>query len=89
MVKNLSAKAGDAGWIPRIRKVPWRRKWQPTPVLLGFLGRSVGKETTCNAEDSGSNLGREDPLEKRMSAHSSFLACRMPWTEEPGRIQSM
>ena len=34
-------------------------------------------------------LGQEDPLEKEMAPHSSILAWRMPWTEEPGRLQSM
>ena len=33
-------------------------------------------------------LGREDPLEKEMAAHSSILAWRIPWTEEPGGLQS-
>ena len=32
---------------------------------------------------------REDPLEKEMATHSSILAWRIPWTEEPGRLQSM
>ena len=35
------------------------------------------------------SLGREDPLEKGMAAHSSILAWRMPWTEEPGGLQSI
>ena len=34
-------------------------------------------------------LGREDPLEKEMATHSSTLAWRIPWMEEPGRLQSM
>ena len=34
-------------------------------------------------------LGQEDPLEKEMATHSSILAWRMPWTEEPGGLQSM
>ena len=34
------------------------------------------------------SLGREDPLEKEMVTHSSILAQRIPWTEEPGRLQS-
>ena len=34
-------------------------------------------------------LGQEDPLEKRMVTHSSILAWKIPWTEEPGRLQSM
>ena len=35
------------------------------------------------------SLGREDPLEKEMATHSSILAWRIPWTEEPGGLQSM
>ena len=34
------------------------------------------------------SLGREDPLEKGMATHSSVLVWRLPWTEEPGRLQS-
>ena len=33
------------------------------------------------------SFGQEDPLEKGMATHSSILACRIPWTEEPGRLQ--
>ena len=35
------------------------------------------------------SLGQEDPLEKEMAAHSSTLAWKIPWMEEPGRLQSM
>ena len=35
------------------------------------------------------SLGWEDPLEKGMATHSSILAWRIPWTEEPGELQSM
>ena len=35
------------------------------------------------------SLDREDPLEKEMATHSSILAWKIPWTEEPGRLQSM
>ena len=35
------------------------------------------------------SLGQEDPLEKGMSIHSSTLAWRIPWTEEPGELQSV
>ena len=35
------------------------------------------------------SLGQEDPLEKGMETHSSILAWRIPWTEKPGRLQSM
>ena len=35
------------------------------------------------------SLGQEDPLEKGMATHTSILARRIPWTEEPGRLQSV
>ena len=44
-----------------------------------------GEESACNAGD----LGQEDPLEKEMATHSSILALEIPWTEEPGGLQSM
>ena len=58
-------------------------------------GGSDGKEYACNAGDlglipgSGRSLGQEDPLEKEMATHSSVLAWRFLWTEEPGALQSM
>ena len=56
---------------------------------LGFPGGSDGKESACNAGDPGLILNQEDPLEKGMATHSSILPWRIPWTEEPGRLQSM
>ena len=35
------------------------------------------------------SLGQEDPLEKEMATHSGILACKIPWREEPGGLQSM
>jgi len=52
---------------------------------MGLPGGSDGKESTCNA----GGLSWEDPLEEGMATHSSILAWRIPWTEEPGRVQSM
>ena len=57
--------------------------------MVGFPGGSDSKESTCNAEDLASILGWEDPLEEGMATHSSILSWRIPWTEEPGRLQSM
>ena len=54
-----------------------------------FPGGSVGKESACNAGDTGSIPGQEDPLEKGMAIHSRILAWRIPWTDEPGGLQSM
>ena len=57
--------------------------------MVGFPGSSEVKASAWNAGDPGSILGQEDPLEKEMSTHSSTLAWRIPWREEPGRLQSM
>ena len=40
-------------------------------------------------ETQGQSLGGEDPLEEEMVTHSGMLAWRLPWTEEPGGLQSM
>ena len=48
-----------------------------------------GKESTCQRRRHVQSLGREDPLEKGMTAHSSILAWEISWTEEPGGLQSM
>ena len=47
------------------------------------------KNPPANAGDAGSIPGWEDPLEKEMATHSSILARRIPWTEEPGGLQFM
>ena len=58
-------------------------------ILRGFPGGSDGKESACNAGDLVRSLGQEDPLEKEVATHSSILAWRIPWAEEPGGLQSM
>ena len=56
------------------------------PVLItGFPGGSVVKNLCADA----GNTDLEGPLEKGMATHASNLARRIPWTEEPGRLQSM
>ena len=47
------------------------------------------KDLPAMQETPVPSLGQEDPLEKGMANHSSILAWRIPWTEEPGRLQSM
>ena len=57
---------------------------------LGDLPGSLdSKESASGAAVPVRSLGREDPLEKEMANHSSILTWRIPWTEEPGRLQSM
>ena len=55
---------------------------------LGFLGCSDGKGYAGIARDSDSIPGLEDPLDKGMTTHASILAWRIPWTEEPGKLES-
>ena len=47
------------------------------------------KNPPAYARGSGSIPGQEDPLEEKMATHSSVLAWRLSWTEEPGWLQSM
>ena len=52
---------------------------------------SSGQESPANAGDVGSirSLGWQDSLEEEMATHSNILALKIPWTEEPGGLQSM
>ena len=59
------------------------RASQVVPVVKRSLAMQETKETQVQS------LGREDPLEKEMAAHSSVLAWRIPWTEGPGGLQCM
>ena len=47
------------------------------------------KNLPAMQETQVQSLGWEDPLDKEMAAHSSILACRIPWTEKRGKLQSM
>ena len=54
-----------------------------------YFGGSDGKESACNAGDPGLIPGSGRSLEKKMATHSRILAWRIPWTEEPGGLQSI
>ena len=62
--------------------LPW---W----LLWASLVAQAVKNTTAMMDTWIRSLGWEDPLEKGTSTHSSILARRIPWTEEPGSLQSM
>ena len=59
---------------------------------MGFRGGTVGKESACSVQETQEMqvhfLGWEDTLEEGMATHSSILAWRIPWAEEPSRLQS-
>ena len=112
-----------AGFNPWVEKITWRRKWQPTPVLLPgkshgwrslvqatfhgvaksrawlsdftFPGGSDGEEPACNVGELGSIPGLGGSHEEgngypcHCSCHCSIPAWRIPWTEEPGRLESI
>ena len=56
--------------------------------LASVVAQAV-KNLPAVQETGVQSLGQEDPLEKGMATHSSILAWRIPWTEEPGGLQSM
>ena len=58
-------------------------------MRLGFPGGSAVKNPPANAGDVGLIPGLGKPLEKEMATHASVLAWEIPWTEEPGGMQSM
>ena len=54
-----------------------------------FLVIQMVKSSPAMQETQIQSLGQKDPLEKEMTIHSSTLAWKIPWTEEPGRLQFM
>ena len=86
--KESACNAGDPGSIPGSGSSR-RRDQLHTPVFLGFPDGSDGKESIAMWDICVQSLGREDPLEEGMATHSSILAWSIPWTEEPGRLQSL
>ena len=62
---------------------------RPLDLSPDFPGGSDGKASAYNEGDYVRSLGREDPLEKELATHSSTLAWKIPWMEEPGRLQSV
>ncbi|MES8089229.1 hypothetical protein U6K99_12330, partial [Cutibacterium acnes] len=83
-VDKVMSNTGSWSFIPK-------RCNRGTPVYhsMGFPGCSVVKIHLPMQEMWVRPLGGEDPLEKEMATHSSILAWKIPWTEEPGRLQSM
>ena len=72
-------------WFTSLKRINNRM----TISLCSFPGNSDGKASAYMWETRVRSLGQEDPLEKEMATHSSILAWKIPWTEEPGRLQSM
>ena len=60
-----------------------------TTASMAFLVVQTVKRLPTMWETQIRSLGWEDPLEMEMATHSSTVAWKIPWTEEPGRLQSM
>ena len=72
----------------QVQHAPFRLWWDLFQDK-GFPVAQLVKNLPATQETRVRSLGQEDPLEKEMATHSSILAQRIPWTEEPGRLQSM
>ena len=59
------------------------------PLGVYFLMAQTVKRLPAMRETQARSLGWEDPLEKEMAIHSRTIPWKIPWTEEPGRLQSM
>ena len=87
--KESICNTGNPGSIPG----SGRSTGEGTGYLLQYSWASfvaeLVKDLPAMQETWVQSLGWEDPLEKGKATHSSILAWRIPWTEEPGRLQSM
>ena len=101
-IEERGPKAKSCGYAGRLRKLGPALRWHPARKCRshqGFYstnnlnkqgpGGSEVKTWPAMQETQVWSLGREDPLEEGMATHSSILAWEIPWTEEPGRLQSM
>ena len=92
VVKNLPAHAGDtrdAGLISGLGKSPGEGNGNLLQYSWASLVVQTIKNPPAMQEIWVPSLGQEDPLEEGMASHSSILAWRIPWTEEPGGLQSV
>ena len=75
-----------------MRRIDIKQEIDNNTTIVGDFNTPVAqtvKHLTAMWETQVRSLGQEDPLEKEMATHSSILAWKIPWTEEPGKVQSM
>ena len=82
------------GAAPGTQGLDWKLRSGPSSAVkwgaaVGFPDGSDCKESPEMQKTRVWSLGQEEPLEESMATHSSILAWRIPWTEEPGRLLSM
>ena len=86
--KESACNAGDPGSIPGSGRSAGEGIGYPLQYFWASLVAQPVKNPSAMQETWAQSLDREDPLEKGMATHSSILAWRIPWTEEPGGLQS-
>ena len=67
----------------------WIKEFTQNGRDLNVIVVQMVKNLPATQETQLQSLGQEDPLEEGMATHSSILAWRIPWTDEPGRLQSL
>ena len=87
--KESACNAGDLGSIPGLGRSPWEGNGYSVQYGGASLVIQMVKNLPAMQETWIQSLGWEDSLEKEMATHPSILVWRIPWTEEPGRLQSM
>ena len=86
--KESTCNAGDPGSIPGSGRSPGEGIGYPLQYSWASLMAQMVKNLSAMRETWIRSLDWEDPLEKEMAMHSSILAWRIPWTEEPGKYSS-
>ena len=87
--KESTCSAGDTGSIPGSGRSAGGGIGYPLQYSWASLVTQLVKNPAALQETWAQSLGWEYPLEKEMAIHSSILAWKIPWTEEPGGLQSM
>ena len=87
--KESTLNAGDPPLIPGSGSSPGEGIGYPLQYSWSSPVAQLVKNLPVMQETWVQFLGQEDPLEKEVATHSSILAWRIPWTEEPDRLQSM
>ena len=87
--KESACNTADPDLIPGLGRSPGEGNGYPLQYSWASLVAQLVKNPPAIRETCVPSLGREDPLEKGMATHSSILACRIPWTEEPGWLQCL
>ena len=87
--KESACNTGDPGSIPGSGRSPGEGKGYPLQYSWASLVAQLVKNLPAMQETPVRSLGWEHPLEEEMETHSSILAWEIPWTVEPGGLQSM